>query len=472
MSQVLFADSTKASGNDIIYYLNRIGIECTGSCPGLTVGLQATQKVIVPNMPQFLQRQIKKNANGFVNLLDTANLMIQPDCQPNQTWVFDAVNSKSATCLSISATVNFGVPDSIKLILIGGIDTLLLSKNFGILQFPVLYNKNKYYRLAGVEKSNSYDANALYGEKVPNAWDFYNFNVGDQFCYEENLEYTVLSHQKSNMMSDLSVLSKSVSGTGYTYGINGHWSYYVKHYSYPPTITSGSNSVLTYSNLSSATLFENKAYPGLIYQGGRSPSIQDKFINIVILSAYNIIKFGQDNKGNFMKYAGMGSSRYTNTSYPYVPATTFPGLFYYQGYLEGGNYISNIYVVGLRNVAGVYWAQGTGETYVNCQTCAVKNGTLYHGNLNLVNINETVSNESKITLFPNPTENKIFISIGSLNVDQIRITTILGETLFQIPQNLQNQNLEIDLSKQTTGIYFVQFFNKNILIQSQKVIKK
>jgi hypothetical protein len=155
ISQVLFADSTEVSGSNTTYFLNRIGVECTGPCPTLTTVISPTTQVMVGNMPQFLQRHILKNNNGLFILKDTAELFIQGNCQPGQSWIFDSINSKTALCIHKQSQVVFGVNDSIKLILIGGVDTLKLSKNSGILQFPELYGKNKYYRLVGVENANS-----------------------------------------------------------------------------------------------------------------------------------------------------------------------------------------------------------------------------------------------------------------------------------------------------------------------------
>lgn len=183
VTNVLFVDTVKQIGTDTVYSMNRIGIECTGTCPTITVAITTTATVIVPNMPQFLQRSITKYANGLVMLHDTAKLVIKPNCILNETWLFDSINNKIAQCTNLSTEIIFSSLDSVKTILIDGTDTLKLSKQFGIIQFPDLYSKNKYYRLVGVENAASYDQIALYGLKVPNAWDFYNFDVGDVFCY-------------------------------------------------------------------------------------------------------------------------------------------------------------------------------------------------------------------------------------------------------------------------------------------------
>ena len=163
VTNVLFADTVLLAGSDTIYNMNRIGVECTGSCPTITAALNPTVTYIVPNMPQFLQRTIRKYLNGIVMPKDTAKQVIIPTCSVTQTWLFDSILNINATCISALVQNVFGQNDSVKTIIVGGNDTLLLSKSFGILQFPLPYGQNKYYRLAGIERRNSYDQNPLFG---------------------------------------------------------------------------------------------------------------------------------------------------------------------------------------------------------------------------------------------------------------------------------------------------------------------
>jgi hypothetical protein len=191
VTNVMFTDSVKTVGSDTIYYLNRIGVECSGSCPTITTAITTTATVVVPNMPQFLQRTIIKASSGIVQLKDTGNWIIKPTCTVSEVWVFDSISLKTAQCVNISTLTIFSVVDSIKTIIADGTDTILLSKQFGLIQFPNIYGKNKYYRLVGIENKASYDQTSLYGYKVPNAWDIYDYNVGDKFCIS-NVGFNVI----------------------------------------------------------------------------------------------------------------------------------------------------------------------------------------------------------------------------------------------------------------------------------------
>jgi hypothetical protein len=143
ISNVLFADTVYQSGSDTIYNLNRIGVECTNSCPTVTAPLNQANHLI-PNVPQFMQRKIRKYSNGTLLLFDTTKIIIRPFCGVNESWLFDSIYNKTAVCIAKSTQNVLGVIDSVKTILIGGVDTFKLSKNFGVIMFPDLYAKNKY----------------------------------------------------------------------------------------------------------------------------------------------------------------------------------------------------------------------------------------------------------------------------------------------------------------------------------------
>ncbi len=478
VTQVLFADSSKVSGSDTTFYLNRIGLECTGAYPTLTVSLNPTVTVVIPNMPQFLQRKIVKYSNGHVGLLDTANLLIKPACQPTQSWLFDAANNVTATCISKTQKTSFGLSDSLKLILIGSNDTLLLSKHFGILQFPNLYNKNKYYRLVGIEYAASYDSTSLYGEKVPNAWDFYRYDVGDKFCYQETSNSTFHTAQYIYTMGDFTVLSKTTVANAYVYSISGSWA----STSTTGTLTSsnsgsGFGTVITPGNLSSA-LFENKMYPGKIIESTRYNTGSSVLCSGMFCS-YNLVKFGKDNQGTFFKYAGLGCSTLTSSYLSFIPATTALGLEYLPaGYLRVplpgsgiGKYISEVYGVGLGKIAVKKWQLGTGETYDYCQTCAIKKGSLYYGTETFVSIDEVKINDGSFKLYPNPTTGLASLHTGNQVLSEIRVSDMLGRTVLIISQDLDQNDIEINLSTQQAGLYFVQIFNKDGLMHTEKLIK-
>ena len=469
VTNVLFVDTVKQIGTDTVYSMNRIGIECTGTCPTITVAITTTATVIVPNMPQFLQRSITKYANGLVMLHDTAKLVIKPNCILNETWLFDSINNKIAQCTNLSTEIIFSSLDSVKTILIDGTDTLKLSKQFGIIQFPDLYSKNKYYRLVGVENAASYDQIALYGLKVPNAWDFYNFDVGDVFCYNISSRniYGASSHNYYSGRKKITILSKTMNSWGYSY-ITG-----ISEISQgSSTSPLGSNNTNTNSYTSTTTNYsitsmynENTIYPGkIIYES---------------TSAYDIGKFGIDGTGRFYKYAGPGCSKYGyggNSPCSLNPSMTFPNFseqnsYYYPNassvMVPSTDYFTLLFGSGLGQInvfENYYWGW---HTYFNDQVYAKKNGIDYFGtecDLD-VGIKETSLQNQHIEIYPNPANNEIIINSKGNKISKIELTNNLGQIVSS--KQINDLKTTFNLADYSNGVYFLKIYS-----ESNSLVKK
>ncbi len=458
ISQVIFSDSLSVQGNDTVYYLNRIGVECVGTCPTLTTPLNPTTTVIVPNMPQFLQRSIKKFPNGTVLLYDTAKLVIQTNCQVNQTWLFDSVNNISATCVNKIAQLNFGLSDSVRTILIGNNDTLKLSKNFGLLQFPTLYNQNKYYRLVGIENAGSYDSVALYGSKVPNYWDIQKFEVGDKFCFERSwyMLIGIGGYVNSGCMTrNYTIQNRSIQNNAYVYTVNGY-----QQNCGSPTITS----IFTLSPHNSTLMNENKMYPGQIIPLQFYPDYS------------NLVKFGLDNNGVFYKYAGKGCTSYSPQNMPFSQA--YNGIRLNTSvspshYTVSTNFLmEEVYGVGLGNLSNRINPEGTttqDQHYFSCLTCAVKNGTLYFGTETFVTIPE-IMNKIDFYIYPNPGNGRYTIKFGA-RADALTVFNFLGQVVHSEDIGQGVELKELDLSGLENGVYFIQLKKNGVQLTTQKVIK-
>lgn len=76
--------------------------------------------------------------------------------------------------------------------------------------------------------------------------------------------------------------------------------------------------------------------------------------------------------------------------------------------------------------------------------------------------------EEKISVFPNPTQNEIFVEHFSGNEISCRVVDILGKELFST--NGKDQKIKIDISQLQKGIYFLQI-NSNGKTLLKKVVK-
>lgn len=87
---------------------------------------------------------------------------------------------------------------------------------------------------------------------------------------------------------------------------------------------------------------------------------------------------------------------------------------------------------------------------------------------------ETVKREenfmsSEITIYPNPSNGIFKIQHAALNLQRCNIYNLMGACLFSKQTNLSNQ-INIDLSAQSKGIYFVEIIDENNKHINKKVI--
>ena len=481
ITNVLFADTFLITGGDTILKLNRVVAKCTGSyCPTSTVVLSGNNNYII-NMPQFLQREIIIKPN-YIQLNDTIKLTIFPTCTVGAVWKFDSLNNINITCINKLQQINFGVNDSVKILLIGTSDTLKLSKNFGILQWPQLYNQNKYYKLTGIELASTYLPTALFGERVPNAWDFYDFNVGDEFTIHNQM-YQSAQIGSCSLIS-YTITNKNIIGDSYNYNVNTatrkdngtYTQYYTCTGMFPPVITY-STSVITYSNLSHKKLKENISYPGqFIYD-----SMFSNYVNDSNGFYYSIVQFYNDNLNNFYKLHGQTCVLTASTS-PQFTNTTISN-FGGAPYPSSNNIISNnwgnfheYFTTGFGRISKKNTAIG-GEIK-SCLIHYKKGNNIYFGpNPLLTNINELKYNYEGLNIYPNPANEVINVelgmlaSIGSATNYKIEITNALGEVLLN--QIATTNYITLNINNFNSGIYFVKVINdKKQLISTTKFIKQ
>lgn len=163
ISNSIWIDSIATNLNDTLFYLNRIVKECPSCSPGSKLA----------NQEQFMNAIMIKRADNVFDFIGDTSFQIRSLEQLNQTWTFDSLNNIQATIISVDETEIFGQIDSSKTIMLSSGDSIILSKNYGILEFNFF---NKKFKLEGIQ-------NKGLGEVIPDIKEFMDFNVGDVFQY-------------------------------------------------------------------------------------------------------------------------------------------------------------------------------------------------------------------------------------------------------------------------------------------------
>lgn len=107
---------------------------------------------------------------------EQGKILLLPTAAQGTTWLMDSINMISATVSLATEDSVWGVLDSLKTIQLSSGDSILLSKNYGMLSFPDSISRGDQIQLAGI-------LNRELGEEVLDFWDIYDFQVGDVLYY-------------------------------------------------------------------------------------------------------------------------------------------------------------------------------------------------------------------------------------------------------------------------------------------------
>ncbi|HOY27346.1 MAG TPA: T9SS type A sorting domain-containing protein [Flavobacteriales bacterium] len=132
-NQIFVTDIDTLGGDGLRYTLNRIGIPCDtcsialgGLCPGCYVWV---------DQPQFLQRTTLVQ-NGEWSFLDPDTVLLKPHAPVGSTWLFSTQANVTATMIAREDSLLWGASDSVAHIALSTADTIIISMEHGILQFP------------------------------------------------------------------------------------------------------------------------------------------------------------------------------------------------------------------------------------------------------------------------------------------------------------------------------------------------
>jgi len=157
ISNSIWVDSVKIQNGDSVFYLNRVVTQCdTCSNPNWRLC----------NQSQFLQKKMIQNSGGLYIFQEPGKYCLKNLALLNESWLFDSTSNITALVVNKSHEMIFNVYDSIKTILLSNGDTIRLSKNHGILEFPD-FNLDQSYHLEGIEGRNI-------GIVIPKFADFFN----------------------------------------------------------------------------------------------------------------------------------------------------------------------------------------------------------------------------------------------------------------------------------------------------------
>lgn len=168
ITHTLWVDSFSVVAGDTLLFTNRV-VENIDNAPFYNRALD--------NQPQFLGHTIDKHADGTYTLRNTNTMYLDVHVLLDSTYLFDTLANVTAQLKLADTTTLFGSVDSIKVLELSTGDTVILSKEHGVVHFPDGYAADKHYRLVGIEGGRTL------GEQYPGFDVFFNYSIGDTFWY-------------------------------------------------------------------------------------------------------------------------------------------------------------------------------------------------------------------------------------------------------------------------------------------------
>ena len=177
-SHIIFSvwvDSIDFNGTDSVYFLNRVVRPCDTCSINYIDSIHQqypgySNNLFFRNQPQFLQRKINWNLLSLSSWLnDTASWALYPQLNSGSNWLFDTIHSITANLSDKTTGLVLGMNDSLEIIILSTGDSIVLSKNYGVVKFPAVFGTNLYYRLIGIEGLINT------GIKVPDFFDIFNY---------------------------------------------------------------------------------------------------------------------------------------------------------------------------------------------------------------------------------------------------------------------------------------------------------
>jgi hypothetical protein len=353
------------------------------------------------------------------------NNIIKQHAQLNENWSFNS--NIIATTISTTQQFILGVLDSVKIIQLSNMDTVIISKNNGILRYPDFENTGKFYEMVGYHEGQN-----SFGDYLPNFWRTYDFNVGDILSYDIQF---IDGWCNENYTASVKIIDDLSNGDTIKFLVRTLYNYHA--------------SATDQNGCSSSSHSHNSLRTILVVNDKR------RYENLYGIQFIDTTLSAMTNTYPIMNYYYNYNSEYIGSSHFQHPIfgttkrihhlnspsdstfqlTEFNHIKYFS------NTFGTILLSPLPSVSGDYYSQLVGAI-INGDTT----GTIYNFPDDLGFEAKAIQNE--LQFYPNPTSQHITIHTELSN---IKIYSNLGQLVLEINQ----PNQVIDISELPTGLYFI-----------------
>lgn len=341
ITHFIWATSSEIVNGDSLYQLNRV-VDVYEPIP----------EYMTIDGSQFLMREMLFTEQGLIRFQNEDTFNILSHAEIGETWNFNDDGMTAEIVGKIPVSI-FGESDSIKTIVLSSNDTIIISKNHGIVRFPDF--EGGKYMLVGIEGRDL-------GMIEPKFPEFFDFEVGDVFQYFE-VEYDYYDQYEYTFKSTIA----AISGTEYSMvvfvdniGFKDYFEYDGMNSTYLYTEYLTGSDTLTFVNNSN---HQTNQYPNIHYEHNGYGIIGNKLNDLNIYSkGFNCTTgnmYQLENGGiltpllggfyAFEYSIGLGLTRYRNSGCSYAFERNLVG-FVKDGDTTGTVY-SNSYLLSRDRIA-------------------------------------------------------------------------------------------------------------------------
>jgi hypothetical protein len=438
----IYPDSIKTTTSDKVFYFNRV-MKKVVDYNGIYDGYCSKW---LDNKSQFFLDEMKYlPSSGMAVFRDSSSLfIIKSKAGLNDSWIFDSINNITATIVGLGVKTIFSNTDSVKTIGLSTGDTIELSKNYGIIRFPVFDTLMNYVELAGDNTNKK-------GDIIPSVNDIFKFSTGD------TLYYYGISHGRWSLTKKYQrIVIKSVVKNVDTLIISTK----LDSYSVVKNNYSSEEDTLYYTDnnyqlkyVTTKTIltkepFKRTAEMSRLYCSNNKPVLvsRDTIFGVPVI------------KRSIPSYAFV--KKLNNDTIVCTVRSDEGPYFYTESYAEN---FGMIYTSFSENSIG---GGGNSLTLIGM----VHNGKKY-GKTILNSVFDTTADGSSLTInvFPNPSVESLSIMISRVNqISDINIYDITGNIVFHTTE-IKDKNI-INILSWHAGVYFVVVRGEDKTI-TKKIIK-
>lgn len=424
INNVLWVDSFEQNGDNQVFHLNKIAKP-----------VENQNFAYLFNEPQFLLDDIIIQPNGewvcedtfFTPLDDIQSFSIFPNAQLNDSWVF--MNGIEAVISNVGILEIFGETDSVKTIALSDNSEIILSKNYGIINW-----KNQY-QLVGIEGRNL-------GTLVPDFDDMYaHVSAGDVACIfrgEWQADETVTGWWEKTRL-DIENVDKYEDSIVIVADVH---SIFYQYWKGTEEITKSTQTIIKYRNR------HTDIYPN------DTMVIKDMYWPVDeswVISKLNYHEWGGLKKTQVI--FEFDESMESTALYP------CEGLYSFE--LCIGNWYSDYVLVEHSNYfgflefydAGFEW--GASDRLVGYIDDGVEYGDIYPLDM-FVGTNQLSGSNSNWHIYPNPVQEDLYIKSSQSGLMNWSIFNISGQIMTQGTLEKTKEDIKLSVKDLPKGIFILQ----------------